>query len=76
MPERRIAEIVGEACSGNNVADMVYLVCPRFLRIAEAQRSGNLISHRLPYACHFQRMRQPVVHEYAAWQGEYLGLVL
>jgi hypothetical protein len=40
------------------------------------ERIGNGVAKAAPDACHFERVGETVVHEYASWQWKYLSLVL
>ena len=77
VAEWGIAEVVGEACGGHDVAEVVEVLDGHTLgEVPFAQGHGDIVGHRLAHAGNFHAVREPVVDEYAARQGEDLGLVL
>ena len=75
VPEGRIAQVVGEAGGGHDVAQVVEMLRASGA-VALAEGTGNAVGQRLAHARHFHGVRQAVVHEDAARQGENLCLVL
>ena len=76
VPEWGIAHIVGKACGTYNLYDMRQLFSRRSAFIARHQHTAYFVGERFPDTRHLQAVRQPVVDEDAARQGEYLRLVL
>ena len=76
MPERRVSQVVGKACSRHNLRNGIHTRHPRLGGIFLAQEQQHLASERFAHTRHLQRVRQAVVHKYAARQRKHLRLVL
>lgn len=76
MAEGRIAEVVAEACSRHNVADVGEFVAQRRVGIFIREADGNLVAERATHARHLEAMGEAVVDKDAPRKRKHLGLVL
>ena len=76
MTERRVAEVVGKASGGYNLAQRVKFVRPWFSFVPLLQHKRSLVGKRASYTGYFDAVGQSVVYKYASRQGEYLSFVL
>ena len=77
MSERRVAEVMGEACRRHYITDVAEAIeYGAVVRVARAQTDGYLTSQRSPHTRHFEAVSETVVDEDAARKRKHLGLVL
>ena len=76
VAEWRIAQVVGQAGSSDNLADVTKFVGPWLILVARHEPYDNFARHRLAHTGNFQAVRQAVVHKDAVGQRKYLRLVL
>ena len=76
VAEWRVAQVVCQAGSGNNLAHVTQFVDPRLALVARHEPDGYLAGQRFAHTRHLQAVCQAVVDKDAARQRKHLCLVL
>ena len=76
MSERGIAKVVCKTRCADYSSDFANVGRASPFGMLAQERIGNGVAKAAPDACHFERVGETVVHEYASWQWKYLSFVL